>query len=181
MVCPIPQGDPNNTTITFMVLSSWPYSHSVSLAVFVKCRLSAGWRPTLRSSQPTYCSDIYCNNGFYLSSYACIQGLEFTDYHSCILYFRCNVYEQAACCASASLIISDSIIPWRHVDSRKTCRPITTKFRKMCQVIITLHGDTVIRWFCVQQQQQQQQQQSLFNFVVVRPNSTIGSTIKDTK
>jgi len=62
-----------------------------------------------------------------------------------ILCHRSGV--QVACSVSASHIISDSIIPWKHIDWRKTCRQTTTKFQKMFQVISALGQDD--RWFRV--------------------------------
>ena len=55
MVCPITQGDHNNNQR--QCLWFYPHDHGhceSSPGSFDECRLSAGWPPTLRPSQPTW-------------------------------------------------------------------------------------------------------------------------------
>ena len=55
----------NNSTTMFMVLSSWPCHCKSSPGSFDECRLSAGWPPTLRPSQPTWALSPPIKYGFY--------------------------------------------------------------------------------------------------------------------
>ena len=54
-----------------------------------------------------------------------------------------SCFEQVVCCALDSHTISDSIIPWKRIGSRKTCRLTITKFPRMFQVINVLLYDCV--------------------------------------